>query len=188
MKKKYTIGIKVFLSLFFISMFCWFISTCCNEKFWNVSFYEILNISLTVILAVIGFSITVLIVEEKNDNRRYIDAIAQIIDKIDLIIVSNDLIPESVLIDSDEYKKMISCKKNLSNYIDILAENCTQLDYKEELDFIKLKFHDYETIINTCCESKLIASDTKVKIELLINLISQKLFSIRIKLYKPKNK
>ncbi len=186
MKKDYKIGIRIFVSFLILAFSYWIIKQSCNDDFWDATFYEIISIFATIILGIIGFSITILIVEEKNDNRRLVDATVVIIDKMDLIIESNILVPQTTNVESEEHKKLLSAKRNFTNYITLLENNAKRLKVTTEIDFIKTKFHDYEVIIDTCFDNKTIKRENKSKIETLLNLANQKLCEVRIKLYTPK--
>ena len=183
MKRKSKFVILGMLASIVLFTVIWIIFCHRNCGFWDVSFYEILSVSVGAILGVIGFAITLIIVEGKNDERRFIDAIAIILDKMDEILISKDLIPTSVGTNTTNYKKMMSAKKRISNYITILEKNAEKIKLSNEISFVKKKFNDYEIMVDSYISLKSLTEDFKSDVENTIGLIDHKICEMRVNIY-----
>lgn len=160
---------------------------CCNNNcnFWEVTFYEILSISVGALLGVLGFAITIIIVEGKNDKRRFIDAVAITLDKMDEILTSRVLMPSSTKTDSLEHKKMMIAKRRMTNYLTILEKNCSEIKCENEIKFMKSKFDEYEIKVDTLYQlDAKISEEFKSEIDNLLGLIEHKICETRVSIFK----
>ena len=183
MRKRYWIVILTILVIIFGTLI-WFFNVKNQCGFWDASFTDIISIFLTAMLGVVGLLITLLVIERKNDLRRYCDAISIILDKIDNILCSDILLPLKINTLSNEYKNMLSSKRNLSNYISILKLHSQKLEIENEINFINEKFHEYETTIDACISLRGISDDLRSKLENLIGLIQCKVCETRVLIHK----
>lgn len=159
-----------------------------TNDFWNIRFYEIISIFLSASLGLIGFAITSIFLERKNDKRRFIDAFVVLIRR------ANDLLNASSIIPNFQNQKEIASVKKrttsniklFNNYISLFIRYKDTLKLSKEIDLICEQFNKYETIIDTCFENKKICDDTITKLDMCINMIKCKLVEMEIKLYEPK--
>lgn len=188
MKKKHLLIIFIPILIIFFSSLTWIFLRFQTEKFWEANFYEIITVFLTALLGVLGFAITIFMVTNVEEKRRYVDSVALILDKLDEILTTDELIPRIIEQSKPEYKKMMSSKRNVTNYIEILQKNSEKLRIKDEINFILDRFHEYEIRIDTCCRSKTkeISNDVCVELSNLLSLIQSKICEVRISIYNSK--
>ena len=186
MKKRHVLLICLPILVILIFSLIWIFSKFKNDKFWDANFYEIISVFLTALIGVLGFAITVYMVTDVEEKRRYVDALVLILDKIDEIISTDDLIPRAIEQGSPEYKKMISSKRNVTNYIDILRKNSEVLKIKNDIQFIFDKFHEYEICIDNCCIYKIITEEICVELGNILGLIQGKICEVRVSIYSNK--
>lgn len=169
----------------------WFYSSRYQENFWNVNFYEIISTILTCLIALIGFYVSISIVEYNNDNRRFIDSIVNILHKMDNLLESSSMIPtQENLKNSISYlttkRKILSLKKAFSNYLSLLNSELKKNYIQAELDIINKNFSNYDLLIDETFESKVLAEVTLSKLENNIEMMKTNVCKIELKLYKPK--
>lgn len=189
MKKTLIIAFPTFLVILLCGI--WFYNSKCQEDFWNVSFYEIISTILTCIIALIGFYVSISIVEYNNDNRRFIDSIVNILHKMDNLLESSNMIPtQEDLKSSKSYlitkRKILSLKKSFNNYLSLLNNELKKDLIKTELENINKNFDNYDLLIDTVFESKIIGEETLSKLENNIEIMKTNVCKIELKLYKPK--
>ena len=100
-----------------------------------------------------------------------------------LILISKELIPLSVKTNTLDYKKMMSAKKRISNYISILEKNADKIKLSDEISFIKKKFNDYEIMVDSCISLKSLTEDFKSDVENTVGLIDHKICEMRVNIY-----
>ncbi len=169
----------------------WFYFSECQEGFWNVNFYEIVSTILTCIIALIGFYVSISIVEYNNDNRRFTDSIVNILHKMDNLLESSCMIPtQEDLKNNQSYlttkRKILSLKKSFSNYLSLLNNELKKDLIKAELDNLTKHFDNYDSLIDMIFESRIIGEENLSKLENYIEIMKTNVCKIELKLYKPK--
>lgn len=187
---------KTFILLFpsvVVLILCgvWFYNSKCQEGFWNVNFYEIISTILTCIIALIGFYVSISIIEYNNDNRRFTDSIVNILHKMDNLLEDSSMIPtQEDLKNNKSYlttkRKILSLKKSFSNYLSLLNNELKKDFIKAELDNINKHFNNYDLLIDAIFESRTIGEETLSKLEHNIEIMKTNVCKIELKLYKPK--
>ncbi len=189
MKKTFIIAFPIVIILILSGI--WFYKSQCQEDFWTVNFYEIISTILTCLIALIGFYVSISIVEYNNDNRRFIDSIVNILHKMDNLLESSSMIPIQEDLKNNRTflttkRKILSLKKSFSNYLTLLNNELKKYDIQTELENINKNFNIYDSLIDAVFESKIIGEETLSKLENNVEIMKTNVCKIELKLYKPK--
>ena len=147
---------------------------CTNDDFWNVSAANCLSL-----IIVIGVSF--FIVQKQTDSRIRKERFIQLADSL-LILVENE---NSYLISESKPVEEIRMRcRTMNNKISLMEQYSNHFSVKAEVNNIRSLYQEYEHVIDDHINDMSTLKKLHSELRRPLDLISQNLFTISLKLYK----
>lgn len=144
-----------------------------NDNFLIIPSYTIINI-------IIAMFVTYYCTQRKNDERKKKEVIAEIIDKIQECILSDNACKRLSEISQEEIAMM---QRRIRNKINFLTDKKDELGIKDEVELINNKFESYCDLIGNHIGQPGHLKESVKEIRNWLDLIDDNLDKIKLKLY-----
>lgn len=144
-----------------------------NDEFWNASAVNIITILIAIIISYV-------FVQRKSDIRKQKEIILGLISGLQLQISSE----KAYAFSGQTGEEILMRKRDISNKIHILSEVQDTFSLREEVKFICDRFDEYENLISDHITDLDYLCKSQNELRRPLELISTKLVSMSINLYK----
>lgn len=174
-EKKYKKILKIVFILILTLAYLAFVlyNICTNSKFWEASAINCITVGIAIV-------ISYYLVQKRSDQRKQKEII------IDLIFKLQKQIEEEHMYNLEGQQKegVLLRSRNINNKIHILKEVACRYAISEDIRFIEEKFNEYNDFIGNHIEALEELTNFKSELRRPIDLISNRLITIALKLYK----
>ena len=175
MKKNVPTAVKWSLTLLFTAALVVFVlyNIKHNDKFWEASAVNV----ITILIAVV---ISYFFVQKRNDRRKQMDILLELISRLQLQISSE----KAYDFTGQTREEIMMRNRDINNKVQILTEVGESFLLKEDMKFVRQKTDEYLALIGDHSTDLDYLIKSKKELQRPLNLISCKLFSMSISLYK----